>query len=863
MTIGLMLKAYDNMSGVVAMASSKAIASLGKVQERMKTLSDQAEKFGRATLANGVLAAGSMSKPLQAFARLEDATTGLKVAMMDNLGRVPAQFEEINKQAVALGNLLPGTTADFINAARALIEQGTGLDTILNGGLKSASYLSVLLKMPAQEAAEMVAKLREAYGLADNELEKMADLTQRARFAFGMAPQDIKIASSYSGATQNILGLKGLDNARKLMALQGMGAGVSLEGSSWGTNFAMLLNRTAELKDKLAKTSTEMKAVNADLNQYGINLEFFDDKGNFMGLDNLVRQLEKTKAMATQDQLNVFKRLFGVEAGRPAAIIAEKGFAGYQEALQKMEQQAALQQRIDLSLSTIKNRWEALTGTVTNALAAVGEPIATVLSPAIVWLNDFVSGPLMTWIGKHQQLVGIVGTSVLGIGLLAAAVGALSLVVGTFGKAMVGGISAIQSMSAASRVATAWLAAHRSGILSLTGVQRAHIAVQNLQNAVAYRGGIWQALQYALMTTRYRMLAVTAATRTWIATMSGQFVAGIGAGVAAMRTWTTASLVWMRANLLTTAGLRGLAVSFAGTLVSGIKGAIVALRVFSLALLTNPIGWIAAIIAAAAFLIYRYWKPISGFFAGLWQGLKIGFAPLLPAFRQFGQVAVTAFAPLRIVWGWFKAIFRQAEDTGGAARNLGIAVGQGIASAIIWVGRLFKALFQLPGKFFDAGADMVRGLWRGIQSMASKPVEEIMKLGASVAGAFKNQLGIKSPSRVFMGFGDNIGQGAAIGIQGSLPKVQQATNRLAATTTAVVGASRANVGIVGPVRMPQAGSAVDARGGAVNVHFSPTIRVNGGTGDIKSQVNAALADGYREFEAYMRRFMAEQQRRVF
>ena len=64
MTIGLMLKAYDQMSAVVASASSKSLASLGQVQEKMKKLSDQAEQFGRATLASGMIAAGSVAKPL-------------------------------------------------------------------------------------------------------------------------------------------------------------------------------------------------------------------------------------------------------------------------------------------------------------------------------------------------------------------------------------------------------------------------------------------------------------------------------------------------------------------------------------------------------------------------------------------------------------------------------------------------------------------------------------------------------------------------------------------------------------------------------------------------------------------------------
>jgi len=34
-------------------------------------------------------------------------------------------FEEINKQAKQLGNVLPGTTQDFINLAKSLKEQGS------------------------------------------------------------------------------------------------------------------------------------------------------------------------------------------------------------------------------------------------------------------------------------------------------------------------------------------------------------------------------------------------------------------------------------------------------------------------------------------------------------------------------------------------------------------------------------------------------------------------------------------------------------------------------------------------------------------------------------------------------------------
>ena len=166
-------------------------------------------------------------------------------------------------------------------------------------------------------------------------------------------------------------------------------------------------------------------------------------------------------------------------------------------------------------------------------------------------------------------------------------------------------------------------------------------------------------------------------------------------------------------------------------------------------------------------------------------------------------------------------------------------------------------MIELPGKFFDAGVDIVKGLWHGIESLASKPVEAIKKIGTDVAGAFKGLLGIHSPSRVFMGFGDNIGHGAALGIEGSMPRVQKAAVGLAGTAlSATRGAT-----VAGPVRMPAQGAGKGA-GGSFTMNFNPTIQVLGG-GDVGGQVKTALADGYREFEANMRRFMAEQQRRAF
>ena len=71
----------------------------------------------------------------------------------------------------------------------------------------------------------------------------------------------------------------------------------------------------------------------------------------------------------------------------------------------------------------------------------------------------------------------------------------------------------------------------------------------------------------------------------------------------------------------------------------------------------------------------------------------------------------------------------------------------------------------------------------GIGNKLAAAKDTIVNFGNSISGWFKETLGIHSPSRVFMGFGDNIGQGAAIGLQRTTPLAALAGQRLATEMT--------------------------------------------------------------------------------
>lgn len=480
--VGIVLTAIDRMSGVLTGATDKAAQGFARLQQRVTRVSQAMTELGtKASLMGHGLLAG-LETPIKAFADLDEASTNLRVAMMDNFGQIPPQFAEINRQAIELGNILPGTTADFVNSARALIENGTSLETVVGGGLKAASYLGVILKLPQAGAAEMVAKFREAFGLAENELTKMADLTQRAKFAFGLNPEEVKYAAQYAGGTLNNLKLTGLENTKMFLAMEGMARQKNVEGSVFGTNFATMLNSIGMMEQKLHKNSKIMREINGDLKHAGIRMQFFDKAGNFMGLENMVSQLEKLNKLSQKDKLNVMNKLFQVEGGRVASILADGGVAGLHKAMGTMDRQADLMKRINETTKSAKNTWEAFTGTVTNLWAAVGGPMVTSLYPLINRANELVGGPLMAWVDRNKDLVKWLGLVVLASGVLLVALGGLGIVAG----AVAGGLAAIGSAVA--------VLLGPIGIAAATIAAGAALVIRHWASISAFFKGLWQGL---------------------------------------------------------------------------------------------------------------------------------------------------------------------------------------------------------------------------------------------------------------------------------------------------------------------------------------------------------------------------------
>lgn len=227
-------------------------------------------------------------------------------------------------------------------------------------------------------------------------------------------------------------------------------------------------------------------------------------------------------------------------------------------------------------------------------------------------------------------------------------------------------------------------------------------------------------------------------------------------------------------------------------------------------LIANPIGATIAAIAIAALLIYKYWEPLKAYFVGLWNNIKAAF--------DVGFV--------QGVWEVIVSLFKTFNPMALLARG---------------INALIDYLFGI--NLFDAGANILDGLWDGMKSAWNALENGTIEMANKISKSFKSALGIASPSKVFMEYGVNIAKGTEIGM-----------NKGGLATNAGAGAARS----ITP-NFPQS-PAIGGGGGGVNVTYAPVVNIGGASGSSKVDFMAMLSEHKRELIRIIREEQGRQQR---
>ncbi|EAC0789304.1 phage tail tape measure protein [Salmonella enterica] len=290
-----------------------------------------------------------------------------------------------------------------------------------------------------------------------------------------------------------------------------------------------------------------------------------------------------------------------------------------------------------------------------------------------------------------------------------------------------------------------------------------------------------------------------------------------------------------------------------GGLLRGLMAAGRAVLFIGRALLMNPIGLLITGIAVAAYLIYRYWGPIKGFFTRLWTGIEnIGtqiWSSITGFFTDRWQEIQTAFdggllgiGELILNWsplGLFTQVFSEVMS---------------------WFG------VDLPKDFTDFGKNIIDGLTKGIKDKWNSVKDTFKNLTDGIKGFFTGEVRIQSPSRVFMGYGGYIVEGLQLGINNTAWKAEQAAKGLAAKIMPDSLRSPRIPAVPFIADIPRGATAGGGESSpAIHLVYSPSVHIKEATpGTLTTDlIKQALKENLPELERLLDEIMRRKERRSF
>ena len=677
MKVSLTLVAFDKMSKVIRDAVNTSNSEFDKMQNKIKNLSSDLEKVGKAaTIVGGSLMAFSAAN-LKLAADFSAGMTNVSTLIDTNVENFDAMKEEVLQIAKRTPVALDGLTSALYDIRSAGISANMQFEV-----LEKSAQLGLTGLGSTSEAVDLVTSSLNAFNLKGKEAEKLYDTIFKT-VKFGK--------TTISGIAQGFGSVAGTVAASNIKLDDYLAAVAALTTTG----------------QPAAQAHHQLKAAIA-----GMLRETDDSKKvfNTLGVKSFKELIQKSGGM-----VNAFKAITNCVGGNESAILSLFGSTmaynavlglttkqnkAYVETLNSMRYGTSL---IDEGYQKQYNTEHAMMQRLKNMSQVIGIQLGEALAPAFGKVLDFGESTLNMLDKMSPQMKSFVAISIAGLGILATSFGIACLMGSKLLKFYGGFLSKAREL-------TPVLVQNSASILESMGLKT---TAKNLTLGYNLKGGA--NIGSGLFSDIKR---IDNNLRKGIVTGFKEFPSNMSKSAIALKDWTVTSVKAIPTNFVN--GLKAFKTGFLN-IPNLIKNAVIAFRTFSITLLTSPLGWIAVAIGVVALVIYKYWKPIAGFFKGLWQGLVEGLKPLMPLFKQIGTAIEPILKPIKAVFNWFKKLIQPVEDTGGKAEAMGVRVGKAIAGIIV-------KLTELVAKAFECGRKITSMLAEGIMSGLAKVKNCIVKV---------------------------------------------------------------------------------------------------------------------------------------
>lgn len=689
MKVSLTLVAFDRMSRVIRDAVNKSNSEFDKLQNRIKDTSEMLDTLGKNMAKLGgalTVAGGGLAHKLGITEAIPEAfQMEHRLRELGNVGQLSAkQLEDMDKRLASISR--------YTNQMRPEIAEG--LNVLVASGIdptKALDYMNVIGRTATGEQAVIEDISRTAFSVTDNlkvpvsELGKAMDILAMSGKEGRFELKDMASAFPSLTAGASMLGMKGTPAVASLgAALQVAmkGAGEASEAANNLENFIQKVTAPLSVKNFKETFGVDLKQVLLDTAA--------------AGRDPILEVIE------------LMTRLSGGDVFKVSEVFQDKQVLNFiKPMMQNLDEYKRIKASALSAEGVVNSDFEHMMKTTTEQFKAfkinMKELVFPHLQEPLKKINELLTKINDNPILQKGLFGAIMGT--IGAGILLTVLGTATILIGKF-------VGMYGKFLSHARNLTPILVQNSIKLLEFLGL---NTTAHNL----TYGRKIIQAgnplgLNMSTFSLKNSLFAdirrIDKNMHSGIINGFKELPGNISKSAVALKDWITVSIKAIPGNFI--GGLKAFKTGFLG-IPNMIKNAIIAFRAFSVTLLTSPLGWIALAIGAVALVIYKYWKPISGFFKGMWQGLKEGLQPLMPLFNRIGKAMSPIIAPIKAIADWFKKLVKPVEDTGGAAEKMGVRFGKAITNIIV-------KFVELATKAFEFGHKITSMLAEGIMSGLAK-----------------------------------------------------------------------------------------------------------------------------------------------
>lgn len=663
----------DNLSTPMNNASNNINNSVSK-------LDGMSAAFGGMT-QGGVAIAALGTQITDAVLSPVEATFDTRRALGELASLGIQDLEALEKSATEFSNTWAGTTkSDFITAAYDI---KSGIASLSDEGVAQFTELSgVTAKATKSTIGEMTDLFATGYGIYKDYYSDMSDLDFGEMFSAGISSSVQSFKTTGSGMANAIKTLGASATTAQVpleeqLSILGM-LQATMSGSEAGTKYKAFLKSAVKGGETLGLSFTD---ANNQLLSMPEIMELL--KGKFGETMDAAEKMELQNAFGDAEAVALIDLFYNKTGDLQDNILSLYDSMG--SGIGKATEMAnAINQTEPEKFAVLKQK-------IDNAKESLGNSLLPTVNTYMAKAEGVIN-KTTDWINNNQELVRIIMSILLALGIMLTVVGGTIAIIGGLGLAITKTIKYAGSfINTVKKIPTLLNTVKLKALGAGQGISKtfstiktgAKYAITSIKNVVT------QMLKFAKTVA---VNAITAA-KNFIISMAG-----------------------MAKQAITTA-------------VTAMPGLIASVWSFTAALLANPITWvIIGIVAliAAIILLWQNWESVTNFISGIVSGfvdmVTNGFSWVkekiesLPAGFQAVLAVLFPFIsiPFAIIsnWGSIVDFFKSLPEK----------IAHGFQTAVEKIKNFFG---QLPEFFMQSGARVLSAFAQGVTSALGKPVEAV------------------------------------------------------------------------------------------------------------------------------------------